>query len=221
MTYNINLSLGATIGDIDAVAHEIKNGADINQQDGEPLIEAIKTNDLRMVQTLIGLGADVNQPQHGQWGIPLKVAAETGNVEILTYLLDHGADRYDQAIGAAVSLGKTDILRTLKDRDIALQVQSQHLTHCLSMRYEATALYLVENGHELTDHQVLTAVHNELNQVLNYLTRNTDYLPSEDTYNSLMGSKYEWFLHAIANRELNKTLNRVMTPRFKEQVRKI
>jgi hypothetical protein len=221
MTYSISLSLGATIGDIDAVANAVKSGADINQKDGEALIEAIKANDMRMVEILVELGANVNQPQYGLWGIPLKAAAETGNVEILTYLLDHGADRYDEAIGAAVSLGKTDILRTLKDKGIALQVQSQHLTYCLSMRYEETALYLVENGHELTDHQVLTAVYNELNQVLNYLTHKTDYLPSQATYDSLMGSKYEWFLHAIANRELNKTLNRVMTPRFKEQVRKI
>lgn len=221
MTYNIHLSLGALTGDIDAITYAVKNGADINQHDGEPLIEAIKAKDLPMVQALVALGANVNQQQHGQWGIPLAEAAKTGDVEILTYLLDHGADHYDQAIGAATALGRTDILKALKHRGIALQVQSQHLTHCLSMRYEDTALYLVQHGHELNDHQVLTAVYNELNQVLTYLTRHTDYLPSQATYDSLMGSKYEWFLHGIANRELNKTLNRVMGPRHKEQVRKI
>lgn len=221
MTYSIHLSLGATIGDIEAVAHAVKNGADINQHEGEPLIEAVKANDMQMVQTLVQLGANVNQPQHGQWGIPLREAAKSGNVEILTYLLDHGADRYDQAIDAAVSLGKTDILKALKDRGIALQVQSQHMTHCLSMRHEATALYLMENGHELTDHQVLTAVLNELHQVMSYLIQHTDYLPSQATYDSLMGSEYEWFLHAIANRELNKTLSRILTPKFKEPTRKI
>lgn len=219
--YDIHLSLGATIGDIDAVAAAVKGGADINQQDGQALIDAIKAEDMAMVQTLIALGANVNQQQHGLWGIPLREAAKTGNLEILTYLLDHGADQYDQAIIAAVSTGHINILKALKRRGIALQVQSQHMTHCLNMRNEATALYLVQNGQRLTEQQVLTAIYNELHLVIDHLTYKTDYLPSQRTYDSLMGSPFEWFLHGIANRELNKTLNRVMLPRHKEQLRKI
>lgn len=219
--YDIYLDLGATTRNIEQIASAIQGGADINQNEGQALIEAIKAEDLPMVQTLIALGANVNQQQHGLWGIPLAEAAKRGNLEMLTYLLDHGADRYDQAIIAAVSTGQTDILKALKRRGIALQVQSQHMTHCLNLRNEATALYLVQNGQQLTEQQVLTAIYNALHLVIDHLTYRTDYLPSQATYDSLLGSPYEWFLHGIANRELNKTLNRIMLPKHKEPTRKI
>lgn len=93
MSYSIHLSISATTGDIDGVAFAIKDGADINQDNGEALHKAIQGDDTRMVQTLIALGANVNQ-QHERWGIPLARAAERGNVEIVSYLLDHGATQY-------------------------------------------------------------------------------------------------------------------------------
>lgn len=84
MSYSIHLSISATTGDIDGVAFAIKDGADINQDNGEALHKAIQGDDTRMVQTLIALGANVNQ-QHERWGIPLARAAERecGNRQLL------------------------------------------------------------------------------------------------------------------------------------------
>ena len=65
--------------------------------------------------------------------MPLAKAAHAGNIEILSYLLDHGADRYDLAITAPTILRRTDILKHLGGRGIAVQAQSQDPTHCLNL----------------------------------------------------------------------------------------
>ena len=218
---SINLSLAATIGDLDNLYALVKEGGDINQHDGEALIEAIKAQDMKMVKALVDLGANVNQQQHGQWGMPLAKAAQAGNIEILSYLLDQGADRYNLAITAATTLGKTDILKHLVGRGIAVHVQSQELTHCLNLKQGDTALYLMQIGHELTDSQVFTAVLNELHQVVDHVIYRTAYLPGKVLSATIMNTKYEYFLHGIAKRELNHKLNQSSPPLPKEKLRKI
>lgn len=212
MSYSIHLSISATTGDIDGVAIAIKDGADINQDNGEALHKAIQGDDTRMVQTLIALGANVNQ-QHERWGIPLARAAERGNVEIVSYLLDHGATQYDQAVDKATRSNRIAVLQALKGRGVDTTPTAAAITAALQVKYAAAVLYHMADGHELTEQQVLTAVYLDVRQVIDHLTTKTDYLPSQELYDSLMGSSFEWFLQAIAQRELNKTLRKFMLPK--------
>ena len=219
---SINLSLAATIGDLDNIYALVKEGGDINQHDGEALIEAIKAQDMKWSKHLSTLGRmSIATAWTMQWGMPLAKAAQAGSIEILSYLLDQGADRYDLAITAATTLGKTDILKQLVRRGIAVHVQSQELTHCLNLKQGDTALYLMQIGHELTDSQVFTAVLNELHQVVDHVIYRTTYLPGKVLSATLMNTKYEYFLHGIAKRELNHKLNRSSPPLSKEKLRKI
>lgn len=219
---SINLSLAATIGDLDNIYALVKEGGDINQHDGEALIEAIKAQDMKWSKHLSTLGRmSIATAWTMQWGMPLAKAAQAGSIEILSYLLDQGADRYDLAITAATTLGKTDILKQLVRRGIAVHVQSQELTHCLNLKQGDTALYLMQIGHELTASQVFTAVLNELHQVVDHVIYRTTYLPGKVLSATIMNTKYEYFLHGIAKRELNHKLNRSSPPLSKEKLRKI
>ena len=110
MDYAIYLSTAATIGDIDAAIDAVKHGADVNQQDGQALIDAIAADDLRMVHALVQLGANVNQPQGGLWGKPLAVALEHRHTDIALYLVEHGANRHEAAIDLAIKRNRTDYL---------------------------------------------------------------------------------------------------------------
>jgi hypothetical protein len=253
MNENEHLSMAATLGDVYSALAAVKAGADINHTDGQPLKEAvahqhtdlvqalahlgadvnqangrelttaIKAKDLEMVQTLIALGANVNQPRVGFYGMPLAKAAATGNMPMFNTLLAAGAGHHAEAITAAVTIGHTPVLQALKSHGIAVQVQAQDMTTCLSNRHGETALWILENcdGLSLSEHQVLTAVHNDLHQVINHVMHHTDYLPSDETYDSLAGTRYSYFLHGIANRELNKRLSERFKPKAKEQIAKI
>ena len=221
MDYAIYLSTAATIGDIDAAIDAVKHGADVNQQDGQALIDAIAADDLRMVHALVQLGANVNQPQGGLWGKPLAVALEHRHTDIALYLVEHGANRHEAAIDLAIKRNRTDYLHTLTELGAVIQATQGQIDLALTHKAGSVVLYLLQHCHELTEAQVLTALHLGLHQVINHLTYNTDYLPTNETHTSLMGSEFEWFLHGIANRELNKTLNRVMAPRARDKPHKI
>lgn len=221
MDYAIYLSTAATIGDIDAAIDAVKHGADVNQQDGQALIEAIRADDLRMVHALVQLGANVNQPIGGLWGKPLAVALEHRNTDIALYLVEHGANRYEAATDLAIARDRTDYLQTLTALGATLQATEAQVDLALDRKASALVLMFMEHGYELTEAQVLKAVYLELHQVIKHLTHCTDYLPTQELRDSLMGSRYEVFLHGIANRELYKTLTRNMTAIPKEQVRKI
>lgn len=57
-----------------------------------PLVGAIRQNDLRMVQILLGCGADPGR-RGQETGSCLHLAAEVGSLKIIQVLLDKGADR--------------------------------------------------------------------------------------------------------------------------------
>lgn len=57
------------------------------------LIEAVKTGQLTEVEEALNSGADVHQQDEQGW-TPLNWAAGKGNVEIVTLLLDRGADAF-------------------------------------------------------------------------------------------------------------------------------
>ncbi|MCD0496795.1 ankyrin repeat domain-containing protein [Achromobacter sp. MY14] len=217
MNYNMNLSIAAITGDIDAAADAVKHGADIDNDDGQALIEAIRADDLRMVHALTQLGANVN----GIGGKPLAEALERRNTDIALYLVEHGANHYEAAIDLAIVRDRTDYLQTLTALGATIQATEAQVSLALDRKASALVLMLMEHGYELTEAQVLKVIYLELHQVIKHLTHHTGYLPTQELRDSLMGSRYEWFLHGIANRELYKTLTRNMTARAKEQVRKI
>jgi len=221
MNYNLHLSIAATTGDIDAATDAVRNGADINHQDGQALIEAIRADDLRMVHALVQLGANVNQPVDGLWGKPLAVALEQRNADIALYLVQHGANRNEAAIDLAIKRSSTSYLHALEDAGATIQATETQVSQALSHKAGSVVLYLMQHSHELTDAQVLTALYLDQHQVISHLTHYTDYLPTKETHDSLVGSEFEWFLHGIAKRELNKALNRVMTPKNKKELKKI
>lgn len=134
-------------------------------------------------------------------------------MEIVSYLLDHGATQYDQAVDKATRSNRIAVLQALKGRGVDTTPTAAAITAALQVKYAAAVLYHMADGHELTEQQVLTAVYLDVRQVIDHLTTKTDYLPSQELYDSLMGSSFEWFLQAIAQRELNKTLRKFMLPK--------
>lgn len=220
---NMNLSLSATIGDMDGLKAAVKAGADINYNNGEAIREAVSGKDLRMVEEILAHGGNVNQPMaDGQWGGPLYLAAVNSDIPMMNYLLDHGADRYELAIGVAIRCGKTNSLKTLKTHGVPLQAQAEDIQKALTVRYSETVRYLVENGTDDTQFTALLYLDTYgLHQVISTLIYETDYLPSQDLYERLENSNLGYFLDGIANRELNKRLSQKFEPRYKEKTCKI
>ncbi|CAB1328844.1 unnamed protein product [Coregonus sp. 'balchen'] len=71
----------------------VHHGADVNQhtdQSGSPLYTACTNQHLSTVKKLVQLGASVNSSKDGD--SPLHVAARLSNPELMSVLLEHGAD---------------------------------------------------------------------------------------------------------------------------------
>lgn len=49
------------------------------------------TGNLELVAHLVGLGLDVNAPDHRDGRLPIDAAASNGHVDVVRYLLDHGS----------------------------------------------------------------------------------------------------------------------------------
>ncbi len=64
------------------------HGADININNGYPLMVSSENGDYELVELLLDKGADINTSQ----GFPLKIAAYEGHDEVVKLLLDRGAD---------------------------------------------------------------------------------------------------------------------------------
>jgi ankyrin repeat protein len=93
------------------------------------LIEAVKTGQLAKVEAALNAGADVQQQDEQGW-TPLNWAAGKGNVEIVSLLLDRGADVFrtgrDQRTPykIAVAAKHTDVARLLKKAEQAANAAS-------------------------------------------------------------------------------------------------
>lgn len=84
----------AACGNLTILEYLLNHGADINcDGEGYALIEAIQENKLDNVKFLVDRGADVNIQYHNFENVelPLKVALEKGNEEIISFLREHGA----------------------------------------------------------------------------------------------------------------------------------
>jgi hypothetical protein len=89
------------------------------------LIDAVKTNQLARVEEALNAGADIHQQDEQGW-TPLNWAAGRGNVEIVSLLLDRGADVFqmgrDQRTPYKIALAAKhiDVARRLKEAEQAV-----------------------------------------------------------------------------------------------------
>jgi len=131
------------------------------------LIDAVKTGQPAKVEEALKAGADIHQQDEQGW-TPLNWAAGKGNVEIVSLLLDRGADAFrtgrDQRTPYKIALAAkhTDVARLLKKAEQAVNEASSGATYGNYAR-----AYLLgdlrkfsdwhENGnsHELTDDDVV------------------------------------------------------------------
>ncbi|KAM3075610.1 hypothetical protein ACMFMG_007746 [Clarireedia jacksonii] len=86
----------AASGNQDLVRYLLSQGAQVADRSSygtTGLFEAVNSGDISMVQLLLLLGADPNQPQAGNHHeTPLQLAARQENIFLVKLLLDHGAD---------------------------------------------------------------------------------------------------------------------------------
>ncbi len=152
-------------GDRGGVMDNIRNGADLNGKDRRgytPLIRAVHTEDIQIINMLLEAGADVNGTD--DFGFtPLMYAASSGNTEIIRMLLKNGANpdyRTQEegpiscsgvnALMQAAYRGKTDAVKLLAEAGADIQERDGHGRNLLfwaaSGRNMDTLEYLVEEA---------------------------------------------------------------------------
>ena len=105
--------------------HVITRGGSL----GTALHAASRMNRLKVIQSLLGHGADVNSP--GMWGrTPLLFASECGSLEAARWLLEHGADvnakdAHDDwtSLHLAARAGHFEVFRTLLEHNADTNAQ--------------------------------------------------------------------------------------------------
>src|ERR1044072_2563064 len=97
------------------------------------LIDAVKTGQKAKVEEALNAGADIHQQDEQGW-TPLNWAAGKGSVEIVSLLLDNGADVFrtgrDQRTAYPIALAEkhTDVARLLKEAEQAANKASGEAT---------------------------------------------------------------------------------------------
>ena len=94
------LGLASFFGQLEAARLLIEHGARVNQPSNNPqkvmpLHSAAAGQHLEVAKLLLAAGAEVDAVQEGGF-TPLMSAAQNGQVEMMSLLLDHGADRTKQ-----------------------------------------------------------------------------------------------------------------------------
>lgn len=136
------LRLAVVLGDCLAIKTAIKQGLDINFDDGILLKDAVRNNYLDVVRCLKPLKADFDIDD----GMAVKEATRNGHTEILFYLLENGASFRAEIVDLAITHGKTAILKELKERGYNLQPTSNEPIHtALLMKYTETVLFLMRH----------------------------------------------------------------------------
>ncbi len=98
------------------------------------LIDAVKTGQPAKVEEALNAGADIHQQDEQGW-TPLNWAAGKGNVEIVSLLLNRGADVFrtgrDQRTPYKIALAAkhTDVARLLKQAEQAVNEASSNSTY--------------------------------------------------------------------------------------------
>ncbi|MFK4289479.1 ankyrin repeat domain-containing protein [Bacillus sp. RC250] len=117
------LHLAAYFGQKEIASFLLEHGTNIhirakNENENTPLQAAIANKQIELVSFLIEKGSDVNAVQSGGW-TGLHEAALLGNEDIITLLLEHGANKTTKK-----NAGKTAF-------DIAVEKGHEHLLHHL------------------------------------------------------------------------------------------
>ncbi|CAG9981166.1 unnamed protein product [Clonostachys byssicola] len=137
------------------------------------LLEAVYSLDKNMVQMLLEMGADVSIPDDEGWG-PLALAAFVGHDEILSLMLDRGADLANLAVkigkkrrllSIAAEHGHLEIVRILLHRGADISVADEDgWTPLIWAAYNGnfeTVRFLIEKGADVSvaDEYGLTPIH--------------------------------------------------------------
>jgi hypothetical protein len=92
MAFTINqlVIFAARSGNVAKLRERVRNGGDVNSNDGAPLREAIRNDRIEAIEWLLANGADVNAKYGDQLG-PLEVALYRPNPEVVGLLQGAGA----------------------------------------------------------------------------------------------------------------------------------
>ena len=97
------------------VKYLVEQGADISVDGYYPLYMAAATNKLDIVKYLHEQGSDINTDQSGYFTniTPLVTASEKGNLEVVKYLVKHGAGPINKALELARLNDQLDVIKYL------------------------------------------------------------------------------------------------------------
>jgi cytohesin len=125
-------AIGSSSPDKELVARLVNAGVDLNSLSGPKSLPAVfLARDLDMLEYLIELGADVNQPVFGQPGFTLLArSVEQGDKEKVALLLEHGAEipppedsRDETFLHIAVDRGDMAMVKLLVSHGAAVNAQ--------------------------------------------------------------------------------------------------
>jgi ankyrin repeat protein len=114
------------------------------------------------VKTLVEKGADVNVREYVEARSALYLAVEAGDIEIVRFLLDHGADVMarqedgDTALHAAVRGGNKDMVSLLLEMGVNINEKGWYeetaFSRALASQRDDFAIFLLEKGADLEMH---------------------------------------------------------------------
>lgn len=155
----------------------IEKGADVNAENGDPLVYSAIVNSIDMVKYLISKGANINIDK----GRPLRAAAKYGHLDIVKYLVENGAYFNDgEALRSAINAGHIKISDYLFERHLSTssdpfavikffvengidslyaRIQQKSLLYSVVNNHYEIVKYLLESGPNITlhDHNLITA----------------------------------------------------------------
>ncbi|KAI3082048.1 hypothetical protein CBS147343_2991 [Aspergillus niger] len=138
----------------------LQSCTDINEEKGyfgNALAAAVASRKLALVQLVVDAGARLDA--RGRFGLPLRAAAITNQLDIATYFLDKGADpnTKDEDLGdplqAAASFGKLDMTLLLLSHDASVDGCGGHFGNALQAAcfngHEQAVRLLIDHGASL------------------------------------------------------------------------
>lgn len=134
--------------DYDNVEHLLKNGVDVNMNNGMALNAAVMKGYNRVAKLLIENGADI----HLNNEMVFMTACTFGNIEMAKFLLENGAGEKNSGLISSCAQGYDNIVKFLIENGADLHVHfwNDHpLRFSLTHGYYEIAQLLIENGANL------------------------------------------------------------------------
>jgi ankyrin repeat protein len=134
-----------------------------NMNENKKLDKAIKFGDLDFYKYLVEeKGAKIGDDA-------VEKAAETGNLELVTYLVEKGAKIGDDAVEKAAGIRKLDVVKYLVEK--GAKIGDDAVEYAAKTGNLELVEYLVKNGAKIGDDAVSGAVRNRKSNVVKYLVR--------------------------------------------------